>query len=435
LILLAAPAALAGDLLAMQFPAGVDPNFFIRVGPNDFSHFGDRLAEETYQQHGAEVVPWTQETALPSSDNAALLYYQAFLLRPQPDDATFLAINDVLRGGGPDRQIRVYLGKCRGVIHTVEVASRIPQCAWGIRHPDSFRFSETYLLGEIRQLALVLDLDARTLGADGHYDAALARCLTMRRLARHVGDDMMVAYLVSLAADSLARGTMQHVLGLMPPDADVLQRLRGQLAVVSGAPGSLAKGMQADLDLLIERMGNDPNLLEWIRQELAKNATDQQAREQASDLTDDDVLALAREPYQCFLRDVFQVLDSEMSYEQKYTELNRQSDKLIEDYGDNPAASPVMGYSYVYTRSIAELYTLSLRNAAGYNALKAAIDVYLIRAQTGQLPEVLPPYSPKDLFSGQDFEYEITPTGFILRCQARDIYEDKIWEYEFLVQD
>jgi len=42
------------------------------------------------------------DISLPDPDNAALLYYQAFLLRPDLDDATFIHFDSVLRGGDPD---------------------------------------------------------------------------------------------------------------------------------------------------------------------------------------------------------------------------------------------------------------------------------------------------------------------------------------------
>lgn len=78
-------------------------------------------------------------------------------------------------------------------------------------------------------------------------------------------------------------------------------------------------------------------------------------------------------------------------------------------------------------------------------ALNGYPSIYIISAQTGQLPETLPANLPKDPFSGQDFEYEITERGFVLRCRAKDILASQaIWppgtdpdvvhEYEFELQ-
>jgi hypothetical protein len=415
---------------------GLDPNMVIRLDPNDLQFPGDwqvRQGQDVYRKEGAEIVPWTREAALPSPDNAALLYYQAFLLYPTPDVATVVGMRVVLGGAEPDGQIRGYLGNCRTMIHMAEIASRIPRCTWGIRYLDPKGFGEMSLLAQIRQLALVLAVDARTLASDGHYDAAFARGLMLRRLARHTGDDTMLAYSFSLAADYLAQGAMQYALGLMPPDVDSLRRLRGQLASVPGAPGSLQKAMQADLDLVLERMRNDNWVLEWTRQELVRKATDRQAKEKVSTLTDEDILALGRDPYQRFLHDISQVMDSDMAYSQKYAEIDSRTNQLIADHGDDPPASAVMGYSDVYVNGIVLRYSLFIRHAAGYNALKTAVEVYLARAQTGQLPQTLPAHTPKDPFSDQPFEYEITPDGFILRCRAKDLYGTRIWQYEFKI--
>jgi len=40
---------------------------------------------------------------------------------------------------------------------------------------------------------------------------------------------------------------------------------------------------------------------------------------------------------------------------------------------------------------------------------------------------------PRDMFSGRDFEYKKTRTGFTLRCRAKNLKTDKIEEYAFKV--
>jgi hypothetical protein len=410
-------------------PWDVDPNGMIRLDPNGpVVNWPGRFEGETYRREGAQIVPWTQETALPSPDNAALLYYQAFLLRPEQDTATHLRISDVLGGGLPDSSIRAYLGKCREMIHTVEVASLVPQCTWGIRHLDPSGPRQTPLPAELRQAGLILATDARTLAVDGHYEAALARCLTLRRMARHTGDETMVMLLASWAFDGLAQRTAQYVLGLMPPHADALRAFRGQLTAVPGTPESLEKTLQSDLELLLASLRRNPDLLDWIRRELAKGASDESTRQEALSLTDDAVLARVRGPYAQFLEGIFRILDSDMPYERKYAELNAWTQECLTRYADDPAGG-------MWSRNLPEIYSLFVRKTAAYNALKTAIEIYLEYANTGRLPEMLRDYWPKDPFSGQNFEYEITATGFILRCRARDLDVDRIWQYEFSVRE
>lgn len=387
----------------------------------DTSPWEDRLAANRYRQEGAEVVPWSQEIGLPSPGNAAILYYQAFLLRPQPDDATALQINAVLKGGLPDDVIRTYLGRCRKMIHTAEVASQVPLCTWGIRRFDAGGFAEIDLLGQIRQLTIVLALDARTLGADGRYDAAFARCLTIRRLARHVGRDTLIAYLVALGIDSVACQAMQYVLSCTPPDADLLLNVRGRLAALPDMSQSFRQAAQADLNLMLEYVKNDKTMIEYLREQWAETAESQPAKDDALHLTDEEVLATAKEPSERVLNSVFQVMDSEMPYDQKYAEIDR---RMID-------ASRRPGMLVGVTT---QMWNLGVRDQAGYNALKTALEIHLILAQTGQLPEALPAYCPKDPYSGRDFEYEVTDTGFVLRCRAMDISDNKAWQYEFSVR-
>jgi hypothetical protein len=81
-----------------------------------------------------------------------------------------------------------------------------------------------------------------------------------------------------------------------------------------------------------------------------------------------------------------------------------------------------------------KIFSLSTRFKTHSNAIRAAIEVYLVKAKTGKLPDELPAGLPKDLFSGKDFEYEKTADGFILRCQGEELGKGEIHEYKFGVK-
>jgi hypothetical protein len=82
------------------------------------------------------LVLWTLgvngATLPPDPDNAALLYYQAFLLRPEPDADTSESIHKALRGGEPDEKLRKYLNKpaCRDTIEFTKAAAKLQKCNW-----------------------------------------------------------------------------------------------------------------------------------------------------------------------------------------------------------------------------------------------------------------------------------------------------------------
>jgi hypothetical protein len=134
-----------------------------------------------------------------------------------------------------------------------------------------------------------------------------------------------------------------------------------------------------------------------------------------------------------------------MPYEEKYTELQRLTEDLEAEYSSDPVVGQIVTYC---TDCVLPLYSQNVQQISRMNALRAAVEIYIISAQMGQVPETRPANLPRDPFSGQDFEYEITEEGFILRCRAEDLYiksnlvarpgdtssEGVIHEYEFKVQ-
>jgi hypothetical protein len=373
-------------------------------------------------------------TLPPDPDNAALLYYQAFLLRPEPDANTSASIDEVISGGEPDEKLREYLNlpDCRETIEFADAAAQLPRCDWGIQYSLGIE-AHLPLLVHFRRLSFLIYADAVVLATDEEYRAALSRCMTIRQIAGHVGDDILINYLISLQLDGLAHRCTRDILGSMPPDADVLTWLRGRLVVVRDVFPSFVRALEMDFELSIQSLRTNSDSLMRLREHLAKNADDENTRNEILGFTDEELIALIQELYEDFFNTVFHVMDSKMTYEQKFLEIQSLS-KIMED--------KYAGYSYVGTGRIAEHYNLKVRNEAQFNALKAAIEIYLVAANTGQLPQTLPDYLPKDPFSGQDFEYEITEKGFLLRCRAKDILAsqamhppgtnpDVVHEYEF----
>jgi hypothetical protein len=379
----------------------------------------------------AAIVLWTlgaHAAALPPDpDNAALLYYQAFLFRPEPNDATFGRIDAVLRGAKPDESIRQYLQRCHVTIELAQAAAQIRQCDWGIlySHGDGLNSG---IIFQLRELCRLLAVDARTLAADGDCRAALGRCLTMRRLSEQIGDDTCLMYGSSLTLDTSALSCIQHVLGSMPPDIDTLIWLQGQLAV-QGAPRSPARAMEIARDIDLQFIRMDPERVALWRKEVGENTEDESAKEDTLSLTDKELLMRARQSYDKFLNSVNRIIGSDIPYVEKRAEIQRLSDNLEQEPDTHPVAllAPNAQYAISY-------YRMHIRHAAHFNAIRAATEIYLTMAKTGRLPEMLPDYLPKDPYGGQDFEYETTEDGFVLRCRVKDIDERKVQQYEFKVR-
>ena len=90
-------------------------------------------------------------------------------------------------------------------------------------------------------------------------------------------------------------------------------------------------------------------------------------------------------------------------------------------------------FAVLFFSAYGKVSFMSIRSQNSLNALKTAVEIYLIKAKTGKLPATIPAGLPKDLFSGKDFAYEKTDTGFTLRCRAKDLSKDTIHEYGFKV--
>ncbi len=363
--------------------------------------------------------------SLPAPDNAALLYYQAMLLRPEPDDDTFQSLRSVLRGDDPNEMVREYLNlpDSRQAIRIAESASKILDCSWGV-----IRYQGHTLLKEWRDLAYLLEVDARTLAVDGEYRTALERCLSIRRFARHINDEGILGYLISMPIESRSLSCVRYILGLMPPDRDTLIWLQSQISVVQGAPSTPAGALEIELNDNLQWLSEDPNSIEWWRQKNSEKIEDENTKQEILNLSDQDVLELIKESSNMFLSHVNRIIGGDMPYQQKYSEL----EELEEELKNNPIVDPFYYLWISLPKNIIEQHGIYVHGLAKHNVIRVAIEIYLIKAETEKLPEMLPANFPKDPFTGRDFEYEITTKGFMLRCREEGISE-KVWEYEFTV--
>ncbi len=390
----------------------------------------EKVEEDSAKDYyvGSETAAQAHAGGLPASlDNAALLYYQAFLLRPEPDYATFRLIDAVLRGAEPDKNVRKYLATCRETIRLAEAASQIRQCNWGIMCSRGGAL-DVGVVASSRELCLLLDVYGRTLAADGKYRAALDSSLRINRLGEHLGDDTYITYATSLTVGRRCLGCIQYVLGSMPRDIDTLTWLQGQLTV-QGAPRLASAWMETARDIELQFMRTNPELLESWRRQVKQDTKHPKAKKDILSLTDEQVLLRARQSYDKFLSSVNRIIGSDIPYVEKYAEIQR----LSNDPQQQPVSDPVT-LLWPSAEPVIASYRIYIRQVAHFNAVKAAIEIYLATAKTGRLPDTLPDGLPKDPYSGQDFEYEKTADGFVLRCRVKAIDDNKVWQYEFKVR-
>lgn len=387
----------------------------------------DRRAEETYTQKGAKIVWRNREPLAQYPENAALLYYRALRFLPTPDETVAKLINNVFGGDQPDARIRTYLGHCLESIRLAGVASQIPSCVWGRIEGDDYRAFKRML----SPLVEVIALDARTLAADGHYRAALDRCTTLQRMSIHVGSNTQL-YSPGAYPSGIARAT--HILGIMPPDTSTLLWFRSQLVAVRGFSPSAIDTAEREyrriLNGLPKTLKNYEKLIKKAGTSARKQTRDAVADDRLQELTPKE-LRLVLEPYERYLDACYRIIDSNLSYEQTCAELKMLYDSTKARYGSDPI---IAGCLTSWDR-MSWNYNWQVWYQAGDNALKTALEIYLIKAETGDLPAVLPDRCPKDPFSGKDFQYDETEQGFRLSCRVRPINRSLKWQFDFKISD
>jgi hypothetical protein len=382
--------------------------------------------------------------------NAALVYYQACLFKAQflkppggggggfygivsttfePDSDPNKVITSFVRS--PDYQF---------LIELVTAASKLPQCDWGLvrRQRLSIPFGA---IAQVRDLTYFLVVQGKVFACDGQYRAALENALTIRRIARHLGDETLILYIQTQSTNALAFDLIRYVLGKMPPDAETLTWLQEQLAAGGELKWRPRETLPKWIDWEVQCLQASPDVLAGAMRSPA-------FRKKTEGLTGDQVLERARQAWEEVFKSVLEVLESKTSPLDKSRALGqlakkagakvtgleavlevwdgetppseeqeREIKRLMLEQRNNPASDPMLLMDNL--TAAVELYSRLAYPHARVRAVQGAIGLYLIKAKTGQLPQTLPADLPKDPHTGKDFEYQATEKGFILRCGAR----------------
>ena len=359
----------------------------------------------------------------PDPDNAALLYYQGFLALAELDDEARTLIGDVAKGQvAPDDKVRQYIHQCHGAIGFAEAAAAVPACNWG------FRFSEGFdalmpQLAQARFLAFILVADARVRAADGDCRGGLERCLMTDTLARHIGDDTLISYLVSIAVRNVGYKCMVDVVGQARGDVALLDWLKRELATTSEGQVTPIRPLKIEREIALStlRMENVEQYARLVASE------DEGKQQEILAQANEEAFAKARRVYAEVSAEALSVMASSMPYAEAHARLKVLADRFDPNDPASAAGGPL-------APAMATILSVMVREGTRANAVKAGIDICLRKAKSGELPAALPAGLPKDLFSGEDFAYERTDDGFVLRCRGKDLERDTIQEYAFAVK-
>jgi len=257
------------------------------------------------------------------------------------------------------------------------------------------------------------------------YKRALELCLSTHKASPHIaGVGVLVSYLVGISINAMANQCIIDILPQISDNPDMLIWLKNQIYDVSEKLPSLKVSINGDLrtcsqDIKKERA---EYLLEMVGDEIPED------KRQIIRNGDEAFFKANKEYFLEYLSACLTAVD--LPYPQSYEQLEKLAKKPAIDSKKNP--NLIM--ATFITPALPRILSLDFKARTQFNAVKTALNLYIIRAKTGQFPDALPENMPRDLFSDKDFKYEKTDDAFILRCQGKDLSKDEIYEYKFKVK-
>ncbi len=357
-------------------------------------------------------------------DNAAVLYYRASLIYDANDMMTNKVADFVKGNIGIDKEIKDYVQQNKFAIKYFVDAGNSPNCDWGLDYSEGIEL-QMPRLAPLRNLARIVLAQAKIAADSANYKRALELCLSIHKASPHIADGgVLISHLVGISLNAMANQCIMEILPQISDNPDMLIRLKNQIYDVSERFPSVKASINGDLRMCsqdinkekaeyILKMGGDD--ISKDKRKIIRNA-------------DEAFFKANKEYFLDYLSTCLTAVD--LPYPQSYKQLEKLAKKPANESKKNTDA--IM--STLLTPALSRILCLDLKTRTHFNAVKTALNLYIIRAKSVQLPDELPADLPKDLFSGKDFEYEKTKDGFILRCQGKDLAKNKIYEYEFKVK-
>jgi hypothetical protein len=212
-------------------------------------------------------------------------------------------------------------------------------------------------------------------------------------------------------------------MGQASGDVALLEWLKRELATTSEGALTPMRPLKIEREIALStlRMENAEQYARLVAPE------DEGKQKEILAQASEEVFARARQIYaECSIKGV-DIMGSSMPYAEAHVRLKA----LAARFDPNDAAS---GASRALAPALGSILSVKVRSEAYANAMRAGVDICLEKARSGKLPATLPAGLPKDPYSGEDFAYERTGDGFVLRCRGRDLDKDKLYEFAFPVK-
>lgn len=363
-------------------------------------------------------------------ENAAVLYYQACMLYEVDAEMSDM-LNDLRRGKiEPNERIREFLKQNQRIINFVLDASEVKDCDWGIDYsqgPDALMPP----LSQFRRLSFLTFADAKVLAHGGEYKAAFGRCISIYKMARHINERLIISYLIGIGLSGATNSCISQILSDMPQDIETLTWLRSQLVQIDSQPLLVKPALRGERESGIicmspENIGNTIHSGSYNRA-FKEIKEIEELKKILVTVVDEQFIDRNKEYWNNYMDSIGAAFD--LPYPQGYAKLKKMDEELTRDFEKNPDATLTVSLAPPWHK----IYIQSIALGTHFNAIRAAIEIYILKAGAGKLPDTLPAGLPVDLFSDKSFQYEKTAAGFILRCRGKDS-RDRINEYEFKVK-
>jgi hypothetical protein len=374
---------------------------------------------------------WYPSTILaysPEPNNAALLYYQAFISFPDNYNEISMPLHPAPSGIiEPNEAIRDYLKTCHNVFEFTRAAVEIPECHWGFRYSLGDAVLMPQLL-YVRHLCFHIMTQAQVYGADKEYQKALDTCLIIHKVAQHVGDENLIAIIINNAIHASANKGLRQTLSLMPLNQKTLVELERELTELSQRP-RLNNALNTEEKITLAKLALNKDALIRAAKMSYDGSLDPkwEARLRKADQT---FLESSQKYYVEFMVALRAVIEETVPFDTKYGQIKRLDEQVMSDTKTNPNAV----FAAIFRPKLNQICALTTLVQSGDNLLRTAIQLYKTKAQTGSLPEALPTGLPKNMFTDKDFDYEKTDEGFILRLQTKECGRDEPDEFHFKVK-
>ncbi len=370
------------------------------------------------------------------SNNAAILYYQAFLLCPDRDSFSdeFIKFGYGSIDTTPELlQFNIVTNK--NLIQLFSRGTDIQQCEWLIQNQDIGNEIIPQIKKRIQALIPLIGADTRCCAINGDYIAAFDKCDTLLRFTKHIELLDRDYFLITEVINRTAFNCIGKILDIMPPNENNLTYVKNILTEEGNdIPQLFERIMYEQLESLMEKV-SDIDIKESIEEQPIKDTNYESYKKELLSMKNKDIVKLIHQELENYLNSIFETISKDNSYNQTYTKIQDIEKEYKKRLENNPAITRGIKPAIEgFTQTISTLYTHNIRYISQFYSLKNAVDIYLIKARIGQLPKELPKGLAKDPYSGHDFEYILTSDGFKLCCKEKDINTKKYFEFEFKVK-